>query len=132
MYAKEATMVQTKRTFGSFSVDDIEEARRFYEDTLGLKTELVTDDGPLFLHGPNGSATLVYPKTDHTPASFTVLNLSVDDIDSAVEELTSRGLEFQRYPGIEADERGIHRNRGHSIAWFTDPAGNELSIVQES
>lgn len=125
-------MVQAKRIFGSFSVDDIEAARRFYQETLGMKIELVTEDGPLFLHGPNGSATLVYPKADHTPASFTVLNLSVDDIERSVEELTSRGLEFQRYPGIEADERGIHRSRGHSIAWFTDPAGNELSIVQES
>jgi len=125
-------MVQAKRIFGSFSVDDIETARRFYQETLGMKIELVTEDGPLFLHGPNGSATLVYPKADHTPASFTVLNLSVDDIERSVEELTSRGLEFQRYPGIEADERGIHRSRGHSIAWFADPAGNELSIVQES
>lgn len=125
-------MVQTKRVFGSFSVDDIEAARRFYEDTLGLKTELVTDDGPLFLHDPNGSVTLVYPKRDHVPASFTVLNLSVDDIGGAVEELASCGIEFQRYPDIEADEQGIHRSRGHSIAWFTDPAGNGLSIVQES
>ena len=125
-------MVQTKRIFGSFSVDDIEAARQFYGDTLGLKTELVTDDGPLFLHGPDGSATLVYPKQDHSPASFTVLNLSVDDIGGAVEELTSCGIEFQRYPDIEADERGIHRSRDHSIAWFTDPAGNGLSIVQES
>lgn len=125
-------MVQAKRVFGSFSADDIEAAQRFYEETLGMKTELVTDDGPLFLHGPNGSTTLVYPKADHTPASFTVLNLSVDDIDSAVEELSSQGIEFQRYDGIEADDRGIHRSRGHSIAWFTDPAGNELSVVQES
>lgn len=123
-------MVQAKRIFGSFSVDDIEAARRFYQETLGMKTELVTEDGPLFLHGPNGSATLVYPKADHTPASFTVLNLSVDDIDRSVVELTSRGLEFQRYPGIEADDRGIHRSRGHSIAWFTDPAGNILSVLE--
>lgn len=125
-------MVDTTRVFGSFSVNDVEAANRFYQDTLGMKTELVTDDGPLFLHGPHGSTTLVYPKPDHSPASFTVLNLSVDDIDSAVEGLTSKGIEFQRYPGIEADERGVHRSRGHSIAWFTDPAGNELSIVQES
>lgn len=125
-------MVQTKRVFGSFSVDDIEAARQFYEGTLGMKTELVTDDGPLFLHGPSGSVTLVYPKADHTPASFTVLNLSVDDIDSTVALLSSQGVEFQRYDGIEADDRGIHRSRGHSIAWFTDPAGNELSLLQES
>lgn len=125
-------MVQAKRVFGSFSVDDSEAARRFYEDILGMKTELVTDDGPLFLHGPDGSATLVYPKADHIPASFTVLNLSVDDIDSTVEELSSKGVEFQRYEGIEADDRGIYRGPGRSIAWFKDPAGNELSVVQES
>lgn len=125
-------MVRSKRIFGSFSVDDIEAARRFYQETLGIKTELITEQGPLFLHGPDGSITLVYPKTDHTPATFTVLNLSVEDIDSTVEELTSKGLEFQRYPGIEADERGVHQSQGHSIAWFTDPAGNELSVVQET
>lgn len=125
-------MVETKGIFGSFSVDDIEAARRFYEETLGIKTELVTDDGPLFLHGPNGSATLVYPKADHTPASFTVLNLSVDDIESTVEELSSQGVEFERYDGIEVDERGIYRGPGRSIVWFTDPAGNVLSVVELS
>ena len=125
-------MVETRRVFGSFSVDNIEAARRFYEETLSMKTELVADEGPLFLHGPNGSATLVYPKADHTPASFTVLNLSVDDIDSVVEELSSQGVAFKRYAGIEADDRGIHRSGGRAIAWFADPAGNELSVVQES
>lgn len=125
-------MVKAKRVFGSFSVDDITAAHRFYKETLGMKAELVTDNGPLFLHGPDGSTTLVYPKADHSPASFTVLNLSVDDIDSVVDEMTSEGLEFQRYPGIEADDRGIHRGEVRSIAWFTDPAGNELSVVQES
>lgn len=124
-------MVEAKRVFGSFSVDDIEAATKFYHETLGMKTELVTDDGPLFVHGPSGSTTMVYPKSDHSPASFTVLNLSVDDIDSTVEELTSKGLEFKRYPGIEADDRGIHRSQGHAIAWFADPAGNEVSVVQE-
>lgn len=125
-------MVQANRIFGSFSVDDIDTARHFYEQTLGLKTELVTDRGPLFLYGPEGSATLVYPKDDHSPATFTVLNVSVDDIESAVEELTAQGVEFQRYPGIASDEQGIHRSGDHSIAWFTDPAGNGLSVVQES
>lgn len=125
-------MVQTKRMFGSFSVDDIESARRFYHETLDLEVEQISDDGPLFLHGPDGSATLVYLKSDHQPATFTVLNLSVEDIETAVEELTSRGIEFQRYPGIEANEQGIHRSNGHSIAWFNDPAGNGLSLVQES
>lgn len=125
-------MVKTKRIFASFSVDDIDAANRFYRQTLGVKTELVADDGPLFLYGPEGSATLVYLKADHAPASYTVLNLSVEDIATSVDELTARGVEFQRFPGIETDGRGIHRSGGHSIAWFTDSAGNGLSVVQES
>jgi len=125
-------MVETKRVFASFSVDDIDSADRFYNETLGIKTELVTDDGPLFLYGPDGSATLVYPKADHTPASYTVFNLSVDDIELAVDDLTALGITFDRFPGMAADERGIHRSGNHFIAWFKDPAGNGLSLVQES
>ena len=125
-------MVAAKRLVGSFSVDDIGLAAEFYEKTLGLKTELLSDEGPLFLHGPEGSTTMVYAKPDHAPATFTVLNISVDDIAVAVDELSTLGVEFQRYPGIEADKRGIHTSRGHSIAWFEDPAGNSLSVAQES
>ena len=125
-------MVETKRLVASFSVDDIELATRFYEETLGLKTDLMSEEGPLFLHGPDGSTTMVYAKPDHVPATFTVLNISVDDIAVAVDELSSLGVEFQRYPGIAADERGIHTSRGHSIAWFEDPAGNSLSVAEES
>ncbi len=125
-------MVQTRRVFASFSVDDIESARQFYVETLDLEVEQGGEDGPLFLHGPDRSATLVYLKPDHQPAAFTVLNLSVEDIQTAVEELASKGVEFLRYPGIDANEQGIHRSNGHSIAWFKDPAGNGLSLVQES
>lgn len=125
-------MVEAKRVMASFSVDDIGLAAKFYEEKLGLKAELMSDDGPLILHGPDGSATMVYAKPDHEPATFTVLNITVDDIGVAVDELSSDGVEFLRYPGIEADERGIHSSRGHSIAWFEDPAGNALSFVQES
>lgn len=125
-------MVEAKRLFASFSVDDIGLAAQFYEKTLGLKTELMSDEGPLFIHGPEGSTTLLYAKPDHVPATFTVLNIWVDDIAAAVDELSSLGVEFQRYPGIEADERGIHTSRGHSIAWFEDPAGNSLSVAQET
>lgn len=125
-------MVEAKRMFASFSVDDIDAAARFYGETLGVNTELLSDDGPLFLHGPDGSATMVYPKSDHAPATFTVFNLSVEDIEVAVDALTASGVEFQRYPGIETNEQGVHRSNGHSIAWFNDPAGNGLSIVQES
>lgn len=125
-------MVQTRRVFASFSVDDIESARQFYDETLDLEVEQGGEDGPLFLHGPDRSSTLVYLKSDHQPATFTVLNLSVEDIQTAVEELTSKGVEFQRYPEIDANEQGIHKSNGHSIAWFNDPAGNGLSLVQES
>ena len=125
-------MVEAKRLVGSFSVNEIGLAAQFYEKTLGLKTELMSDEGPLFLHGPEGSTTMVYAKPDHAPATFTVLNVSVDDIADAVDELSSLGVKFQRYPGIEADERGIHASRGHFIAWFEDPAGNSLSVAQES
>lgn len=125
-------MVETKRLVASFSVDDIGLATQFYAETLGLETELMSEEGPLFLHGPEGSTTMVYAKPDHAPATFTVLNVSVDDIAVAVDELSSLGVEFQRYPGIDADERGIHTSRGHSIAWFEDPAGNSLSVAQES
>ena len=125
-------MLETKQVFGSFSVDDIGLAAQFYEKTLGLKAELISDEGPLFLHGPEGNTMMVYAKPDHAPATFTVLNISVDDIAAAVDELSSLGVEFQRYPGIEADERGIHTSRGHSIAWFEDPAGNSLAVAQMS
>ena len=125
-------MVEVKRIVASFSVDDIGLAAEFYEKTLGLKTELMSEEGPLFLHGPEGSTTMVYAKPDHAPATYTVLNISVEDISVAVDDLASQGVEFQRYPGIDADERGIHTSRGHSIAWFLDPAGNSMAVGQES
>jgi predicted enzyme related to lactoylglutathione lyase len=125
-------LMEAKQVFGSFSVDDIGLAAQFYEKTLGLKAELLSDEGPLFLSGPEGSRTMVYAKPDHVPATFTVLNISVHDLAVAVDELKSLGVEFQRYPGIEADERGIHKSRGHSIAWFEDPAGNNLAVAQMS
>lgn len=91
----------------------------------------MSEHGPLWLHGPDGSDTLVYGKPAHTPATFTVLNLSVDNIEQAVDELSTCGIAFQRYEGIDADDRGIFHGDGHSVAWFTDPAGNSLSVVQE-
>lgn len=124
-------MVDTRRTFCSFAVNDIDAARTFYGETLGMKVSPVAEDGPIWVHGPNDHDTLVYPKPDHAPANFTVLNLSVDDIRQAVDELTSLGVRLERYPGLETDERGIYHGRGHSVAWFTDPAGNTLSVVQE-
>ncbi|MFH9725633.1 VOC family protein [Streptomyces sp. NPDC017254] len=121
--------------FSGFSVDDLEAARRFYGDTLGLK---VGEEGQgemrmLFLTLAGGARVFVYPKDDHTPASFTIINFAVDDIDRAVDELTGRGVTLERYDGFEADAKGIVRvEGGPAIAWFTDPAGNVLSVLQES
>jgi catechol 2,3-dioxygenase-like lactoylglutathione lyase family enzyme len=127
---KEPTMIHTTRTFASFSVDDIDAARSFYEETLGMRVSDEGEHGPLWLHGPDGHDTLVYPKPDHVAATFTVLNFAVDNIEKAVGELAARGVQFERYEGLETDGRGVYRGEGHSTAWFTDPAGNVLSVVQ--
>jgi predicted enzyme related to lactoylglutathione lyase len=125
-------MVTTTRTFGSFSVDDLGRAAAFYGDVLGLTVSWTAEQGPLWLRGNDGADTLVYLKRDHVPANFTVLNLSVPDIEHAVDELSAHGITFQQYDGIPTDNRGILHGQGHSIAWFTDPAGNNLSVVQEA
>jgi catechol 2,3-dioxygenase-like lactoylglutathione lyase family enzyme len=123
-------MVTFAGTFGSFSVDDLEAAADFYGELLGMKVTLAGDHGPLWLHGVGGCDTLVYLKPDHAPATFTVLNLAVADVEQAVDELTSRGLTFDRPDGYDLDARGIFHGDGHALAWFTDPAGNSLSIVE--
>lgn len=118
-------------TFGSFAVPDIEAARAFYGDVLGLKLDWVqSEGGPLWVHGTGEEKTLVYPKSDHAPANFTVLHVQVPDIGGAVDELTSRGVTFERYDDPPTDERGISREGGLSAAWCTDPAGNIVGIVQ--
>jgi catechol 2,3-dioxygenase-like lactoylglutathione lyase family enzyme len=116
--------------FSGFAVPDTGAARQFYGDTLGLK---VTEEyGLLTLHLNGGDRpTLIYPKPDHTPATYTILNFKVDDIEAAVDALAARGVEFARYDGMEQDERGIMRSEGPYIAWFTDPAGNVLSVLQD-
>lgn len=114
--------------FSGFSVRDVPAARAFYEGTLGLEVGEMGDMIELKLG--RRASVLVYPKDDHTPAAFTVLNFPVDDIDAAVDDLTARGVVFERYPGIEADEKGISRGEP-LIAWFTDPSGNVLSVLQE-
>jgi catechol 2,3-dioxygenase-like lactoylglutathione lyase family enzyme len=121
---------QTK-AFSGFSVDDIPAAQRFYGEVLGL--EVSEDNGMLTLHIAGDTNVLVYPKGDqHTPASFTILNFPVDDIDAAVAQLAERGVKFERYEGteLETDEHGILRGQGPPIAWFKDPAGNVLSVLQ--
>jgi predicted enzyme related to lactoylglutathione lyase len=118
--------------FGSFAVNDGKAAREFYGRTLGLA---ITDagpsgEGPFWLTAGDGPGAFVYPKPDHEPAGFTVLNLKVGDLEGAVDELSSRGIVMQRLDGIPQDERGIYHGEGHSMAWFTDPAGNNLSVVK--
>lgn len=124
-------MFENTEAFSGFSVDDVSEARRFYGETLGLR---VSEEGEpmsmLQLHIAGGNGVLVYPKADHVPASFTVLNFPVDDVDAAVDELTGRGVSFERYDGAGQDEKGVYRGEGPPIAWFKDPAGNVLSVIQ--
>ena len=122
-------MFEHTKAISGFSADDIPRARQFYGETLGLK---VTEaNGLLTLHIAGDRPTIVYPKPDHTPAAFTILNFPVDDIDDAVDALVARGVEFERYEGMEQDEKGIMRAGGPYIAWFRDPAGNILSVLQE-
>jgi predicted enzyme related to lactoylglutathione lyase len=122
-------MFTETKAFSGFAVPDIAAAKAFYGDTLGIK--ISEDHGLLTLHLAGDRPTLVYPKPDHVPASYTILNFPVGDIDAAVDELVARGVEILRYEGMEQDDRGIMRAGGPYIAWFTDPAGNVLSVLQE-
>jgi catechol 2,3-dioxygenase-like lactoylglutathione lyase family enzyme len=122
-------MFANTKAFSGFAVDDVQKAREFYGETLGLKTS--EEYGLLTLHLAGDRPTLVYPKPDHTPANYTILNFPVDDIDRAVDDLAARGVRFERYDGFEQDEKGISRDEGPYIAWFKDPAGNVLSVLQE-
>lgn len=124
-------MFATTRVFSSFSVDDIDAARNFYGNIMGLELSPVAEAGPIWLHASGGQDTLIYLKADHAPAAYTVLNFSVPDIAHAVDQLTARGLRLERYPELETDDRGVYHGAEHSVAWFTDPAGNTLSLVQE-
>ena len=120
-------MFTKTKAFSGFSVDDIPAAKKFYGETLGL--EVSEQNGMLGLEIAGGIPVLVYPKEDHTPAAFTILNFPVDDIEATVKELTTRGISFERY-GDDQDELGIARGDGPLIAWFKDPAGNVLSVLQ--
>jgi catechol 2,3-dioxygenase-like lactoylglutathione lyase family enzyme len=122
-------MFENSKAFSGFSVDDIPRAKQFYGETLGVRVSEEHD--MLTLHIAGERDTLVYPKDDHTPASFTILNFPVDDIDKAVDELASRGVVFERYAGTDTDEKGIFRGGGPLIAWFKDPAGNVLSVIEQ-
>jgi catechol 2,3-dioxygenase-like lactoylglutathione lyase family enzyme len=122
-------MFESTKAYSGFAVDDVENARAFYEDTLGVRTS--EQYGLMTLHLAGGRDTLVYPKPSHTPADYTILNFPVDDIEAAVDELTARGVQMERYEEAGQDERGIMRQHGPYIAWFRDPAGNVLSVLQE-
>jgi catechol 2,3-dioxygenase-like lactoylglutathione lyase family enzyme len=122
-------MLRNSKAFSGFSVKDLLSAKQFYEETLGL--EVSESDGVLSLHLGSGASVLVYPKSNHTPATFTILNFPVDSVDKAVDELTKRGVRFEIYeePELKTDERGIFRG-GPTIAWFKDPDGNILSVLE--
>lgn len=122
-------MLANTKAYSGLAVVDLAKARQFYSETLGLRTS--EEHGLMWLHLAGGRDTLVYPQPDATPASFTILNFEVGDIDEAVDALTACGVHFERYDGVEQDERGVFRQEGPYIAWFKDPSGNLLSVLQE-
>lgn len=121
-------MLSDSHAYSGFSSNDIPKAKEFYAETLGL--EVTEENGMLTLHLAGGGKVLIYPKDNHEPASFTVLNFPVANIDQAVDRLAKAGIQFERYGGSNQDERGIHRDYGPPIAWFKDPAGNILSVLE--
>ena len=124
-------MLANSKAFSGFAVKDIDKAQTFYAETLGL--DVSKDDGLLTLKLAGGRDTLIYEKPDFEPATYTVLNFPVEDIDSAVDELTRRGVSFEHYEGFEQDEKGIWRGEeGPPIAWFKDPEGNILAVLEEA
>jgi predicted enzyme related to lactoylglutathione lyase len=124
-------MLADSKAFSGFAVDDLQRARQFYEETLGLKTTVMDEEnGVMALNHAGDRETIVYVKPDYVPATFTVLNFPVDDIDAAVDALSDRGVSFERYDDFPQDEKGVMREGGPLIAWFKDPAGNTLSVMQ--
>jgi predicted enzyme related to lactoylglutathione lyase len=124
-------MLKDSKAFSGFSVDDIQKAKEFYGRTLGLNVS--ESHGVLTLHLGSGNNVLIYPKPNHVPATFTVLNFPVDNVDQAVDQLTKRSVRFETYnlPDLKTDEKGIMRGNGPTIAWFKDPAGNILSVLEQ-
>lgn len=121
-------MLKDSRAYSGFSTNDVAATRAFYSDTLGV--DVSGGDGMLTLRLGGGGRVLIYPKDDHRPADYTCLNFEVANIDEAVTDLASRGVSFERYEGMEQDEKGIMRTYGPPIAWFKDPAGNIVSVIQ--
>jgi catechol 2,3-dioxygenase-like lactoylglutathione lyase family enzyme len=129
---EERIMLKDSKAFSGFSTGDIPKAKEFYAGTLGL--DVAESHGVLTLHLAGGNNVLVYPKPNHVPATFTVLNFPVKDVDQAVDELTKRGVRFEIYdlPNLKTEKKGIMRGNGPTIAWFKDPAGNILSVIEEA
>ena len=125
-------MFANTKAFSGFAVDDLERAREFYGETLGLDTSVLDEEnGLMVLHLAGGRDTFIYRKPDFEPATYTILNFQVDDVEKAVDDLSARGVRFERYDGFEQDEKGIAHDMGPDIAWFKDPAGNILAVVGE-
>jgi len=125
-------MLANTKAYSGFAVDDMSKAREFYGETLGLRVSVQDEvNGLMSLHLAGDRDTLVYEKPDFTPATYTILNFSVDDVDKTVDELAARGVVFERYEGFGQDDKGIARGNGPDIAWFKDPAGNILSVLHE-
>jgi catechol 2,3-dioxygenase-like lactoylglutathione lyase family enzyme len=124
-------MFAETKAYSGFAVDDLDKAQQFYGETLGLPVTVVDEGNLMSIELAGGRDTLMYRSPTLTPASYTILNFEVEDIDAAVDELASRGVEFERYEGMEQDEKGI-AHFGPDIAWFKDPAGNTLSVIQAS
>jgi len=125
-------MFENTKAVNGFAVDDIDKAKQFYGETLGLKYTVLSEEfGLISLNLAGGRDTLVYRKPDFVPATYTILNFEVDDIDAAVDGLAERGVGFERYEEMEQDEKGVARGPGPNIAWFRDPAGNILSVLQQ-
>jgi catechol 2,3-dioxygenase-like lactoylglutathione lyase family enzyme len=125
-------MFKDTPAFSGFAVDDLDAARAFYTDVLGLDVSDVADipGGLLVLNILGGNPVTVYQKSDFTPATYTILNFPVDDVDAAVDELTAKGVMIERYAGFNQDEKGIARGNGPAVAWFKDPAGNIMSVLE--
>lgn len=128
----ESSIFKTSRSFASFSARDLKEVKQFYCETLGLEISEMPEGLEMNLEG--GTTVFIYPKSDHTPATFTVLNFAVDEIDEAVAELKRLGVTLEHYnlPGLKTDEDGIMRGNGPNVAWFKDPSGNILSVVEDT
>jgi catechol 2,3-dioxygenase-like lactoylglutathione lyase family enzyme len=125
-------MFANTKAFSGFAVDDLDRAREFYGETLGLETSVLDEEnGLMVLHLAGGRDTFIYRKPDFEPATYTILNFQVDDVEKAVDDLSARGVRFEHYDGFEQDEKGIARDMGPDIAWFKDPAGNILAVLGE-